>query len=81
MSRAEKLREKILSGTSDRNIRFHDLCKFVESLGFVCSSTATSHHVYSKDGVVEILNFQDNGGGAKPYQVKQARKIVEKYNL
>jgi len=81
MSKAEKLRDKILSGKSDRNIRFADLCKFVEALGFVCSSTATSHHVYSRPDVVEILNFQDDAGSAKPYQVKQARKIVEKYNL
>lgn len=33
------------------------------------------------DGVEELLNFQNVGGKAKPYQVKQLIKIIEKYNL
>jgi len=28
-----------------------------------------------------MLNFQNVGGKAKPYQVKQLIKIIEKYNL
>ncbi len=82
MSRGEKLRDKILSGKSDGNIRFLDLCKFVESLGFTCRPTGSSHHVYFKQGVIEILNLQDDGvGKAKKYQVKQIRAIVDKYKL
>jgi len=34
-----------------------------------------------KEGIKELLNFQNVGGKAKPYQVKQFLKIVEKYNL
>lgn len=34
-----------------------------------------------KEGVVELLNFQNVNGKAKPYQVKQFIKIIEKYNL
>jgi len=34
-----------------------------------------------RDGVDEILNFQDVEGKAKPYQVRQLIKIIEKYGL
>jgi hypothetical protein len=82
MSRGDKLREKILSGKSDGNIRFAEICKFVESIGFTCRPTDSSHHVYFKSGVVEIFNLQDDGGGkAKKYQIKQIRSVVEKYDL
>ena len=40
-----------------------------------------SHVVYEKDGVEEILTFQDHKGMAKPYQVKQMLAVIEKYRL
>jgi hypothetical protein len=40
-----------------------------------------SHRVYYRDGVREILNFQNEGGWAKAYQVRQFIKIIENYNL
>jgi hypothetical protein len=32
-------------------------------------------------GVEEILNLQPRGGKGKPYQVKQVRDVILKYNL
>ena len=40
-----------------------------------------SHHIYWKDGVVEILNLQPKGNKAKPNQVKQGRHVILKYQL
>ena len=40
-----------------------------------------SHHIYFKDGIIEILNFQPNGSEAKSYQVRQLRNIIRKYGL
>ena len=40
-----------------------------------------SHHIFSRDGVSEILNLQPRGGKAKPYQVKQVRSVILKYRL
>ena len=37
--------------------------------------------IYVRAGVKEMLNFQNVKGKAKPYQVKQLLKIVEKYEL
>ena len=35
----------------------------------------------SKDDVEEIINLQPAGNKAKPYQVKQVRNIILKYQL
>jgi hypothetical protein len=32
-------------------------------------------------GIAELLNFQEVNGQAKPYQVKQLVKLIEKYDL
>jgi predicted RNA binding protein YcfA (HicA-like mRNA interferase family) len=40
-----------------------------------------SHHIFTKEGVEEILNLQPKGRQAKPYQVRQVRRIVLKYHL
>lgn len=37
------------------------------------------HHIFSKDGIEEIINLQPKGAKAKPYQVKQVRNIILKY--
>jgi hypothetical protein len=72
---------KILSGTSDKNIRFDDLCKLLLSLGFT-ERIKGDHHIFTKPELVEIINLQPLGDGkAKPYQVKQARAIIVNYKL
>jgi hypothetical protein len=40
-----------------------------------------SHYIFSKDGIEEIVNIQEVNGKAKPYQVKQIREIIAKYDL
>ena len=80
MSRQERLLARILSGASDSNIGFTDLCGLLEALGFE-RRIRGSHHIFSKDGVVEILNLQPKGTDAKPYQVKQVRSVIVRYKL
>ena len=80
MGKLEKILAQILRGRSDQNIAFDDLIFLLESLGFE-KRIKGSHHVFSKDGVVEIINIQATSGKAKPYQVKQIRAIVVKYKL
>jgi hypothetical protein len=72
---------KILSGLSDKNIRFGDLRKNLISLGFT-ERIKSSHHIFTKENVAEIINVQPlNDGKAKAYQVKQVRNILLKYGL
>ncbi len=80
MGRLEKILDQILRGGGEQNIAFDDLLYLLESLGFE-KRIKGSHHVFSKDGIEEIVNIQPAGGKAKPYQVKQVRHIIVKYKL
>jgi predicted RNA binding protein YcfA (HicA-like mRNA interferase family) len=74
-----KILEKILAGSL--NISFRDFCRLVEAFGFGLSRVRGSHHIFSRPGVPELINIQDVGGKAKPYQIRQFLKLVEEYNL
>jgi virulence-associated protein VapD len=80
MGKLEKTLWQILSGNSDQNVAFNDLIYVLESLGFQ-KRIKGSHHLFSKDGVEEIINIQSVDGKAKPYQVKQVRAVIVKYQL
>lgn len=64
-----------------KNVRFERLCMIAKAFGFKFRGGKGSHRIYVKEGIEEMLNFQNVGGKAKPYQVKQFIKIIEKYNL
>ena len=40
-----------------------------------------SHHVYRKRGIPEKMNLQRDDGNAKPYQVRQFRRLALKYQM
>jgi len=80
MGKFEKLILKILSGQSDANIPFDDLCKLLQGLGFVMRIRG-SHHIFRKEGVEEKINLQQEGSKAKPYQVRQVRFVILKNHL
>jgi hypothetical protein len=80
VTRFEKLLTRILRGTSDRNIAFADLCLVLFQLGFE-ERVRGDHHIFTKDGVAEILNLRPQGTLAKPYQVRQVRGVIVKYKL
>lgn len=80
MSKFEKLLQKILSGSSDKNISFTDLRKLLLDLEFN-ERIKGSHHIYYKNGIEEIINIQPLESKAKAYQVQQVRDIIIKYKL
>ena len=80
VSQYEKLLLSILSGTKDKGVLFTDLRAVLDRLGFQCRIKG-DHFIYTKDGVEEIINIQPVGNKAKPYQVKQVRNIILKYQL
>ncbi len=80
MSKIGKLLIKLLRGTSDANFSFDELRNLLLTLGFD-ERISSSHHIFSKDGIEEIINIQPKQGKAKPYQVKQVRNLVTKYKL
>lgn len=80
MSKASKTLTRILQGNADADIRFGDVVTVLRRLGFA-ERVRGDHHIFTRDGVVEILNLQPRGGKAKAYQVKQLRQIITDYEL
>ncbi len=80
MGKYEKLLSRILHGSSDANIPFNDLRQLLINLGFA-ERTRGSHHLFRKRGVEEKINLQREGDKAKPYQVRQVRKVILRYHL
>ena len=80
MSQKDKLYKSVMSGMQDKNIIFTDLCKLFDIMEFEGRING-SHHIYYREDIPEILNFQPDGNMAKPYQVKQARNFIKKYDL
>ena len=75
MSRPAKTLDKVFRGYADANLAFADLVGMLKSLGFD-ERVKGEHHIFTRDGVAEILNLQPRGGKAKPYQVKQVREVI-----
>jgi len=68
--------------TSQTNVRFGDLVRLTEALGFLHDRTTGSHHVFiHRQHTTAQLNLQPDGSQAKPYQVRQLVKLIEEYNL
>ncbi len=80
MSGPRKTLRQVLRGTADANIGFDDLRGLLLSLGFD-ERIRGGHHIFTRLDVVEIINLQPKGGKAKPYQVKQVRRLILDYKL
>ena len=79
MNRKKLLRR--LTRGAVQNVAFSDMAALVRGFGFVQVRTAGSHHIWVHPSLPEILNLQDVGGRAKPYQIRQFLRLVERYNL
>ncbi len=76
-------KEKLLSKAkkSATNYKFNDLVKLAELCGFEVSRKKGSHVMMKHKAHNLFMNFQDENGDAKPYQVKQLLKDIDEYNL
>lgn len=75
----KKLLQKLLS--SSKNIKFGEVTIVAEAVGFRLDRVKGSHHIFIHEQIPEIVNLQKVKGEAKPYQVRQLVKMIEKYNL
>ncbi len=74
-----KTLQKILSGS--RNIRFKEMTALAEAFGFHLARIQGSHHIFVHPEIPELVNLQQVKGEAKPYQIRQFLKLVERYDL
>lgn len=75
----KKLLAKIASGS--KNISFNEMVTLIEAFGFRLSRVNGSHHIFVHPEVPELVNLQEIGGKAKPYQIRQFLRLVELYDL
>ncbi len=80
MGKYSRLWIKILSGRSDSNIRFADLCQLLREMGFE-ERIKGDHHIFTRNDVEEIINIQPRKSKAKAYQVRQVRNLLVKYKI
>ncbi|MCG2766839.1 MAG: type II toxin-antitoxin system HicA family toxin [Anaerolineae bacterium] len=74
-----KLLQKAIS--SPKNVRFDEMATLMDAFGFRLSRVKGSHHIFVHPEVRELVNLQNVGGKAKPYQIRQFLRLVERYNL
>jgi len=63
------------------HVRFADLQRLAEACGFELERVAGSHHIYVHAAIDVVLNLQEIRGQAKPYQVRQFLRVIERYDL
>ena len=80
MSKYEKLYQYIVTRKSDANVQFDALCMLLKKLGFI-ERIKGDHHIFTREDIEEILNIQPKEGKGKPYQIKQIRDIILKYQI
>ena len=80
MSKHEKLMDRLRDPRRDASWSFEELCQLLQKLGFEMR-IAGSHHFFRKSGGTEAINLQPLAGKAKPYQVRQARRVLESSQL
>jgi predicted RNA binding protein YcfA (HicA-like mRNA interferase family) len=77
-------RRKLLKRLSEgqlKNVAFGDMINMVEGFGFQLARVSGSHHIFTNPGITELVNLQEVKGEAKPYQIRQFLRLVERYNL
>jgi predicted RNA binding protein YcfA (HicA-like mRNA interferase family) len=72
---------KRLSEGALNNVAFNDLRNLVEGFGFVLARVSGSHHIFTHPDIPELVNLQNVRGEAKPYQIRQFLRLVERHNL
>ena len=74
-----KLLAKALAGS--KNMRFREVVALDRGLWISTVAVKGSHHIFVHPRTHELVNLQEVGGKAKPYQIRQLLEVVERYNL
>ncbi len=77
-------RKKLLARLSRghlQNVPFPDLVSLLAGFGFRLVRVQGSHHLFAHPRVPQLANLQEVRGEAKPYQIRQVLRLIERYNL
>jgi predicted RNA binding protein YcfA (HicA-like mRNA interferase family) len=64
-----------------QNVPFGDFISLVEGFGFKLLRVSGSHHIFGHPAIQEMVNLQEACGQAKPYQIRQFLRLIERYNI
>ncbi len=77
-----KLRKLFLKAmNAPQNLRFAELMTPAEAFGYRLDRVKGSHHILVHPQADRVLNAQEAGGKAKPYQVRQFLRDIEEFHL
>ena len=71
MKRLNEARENI------QGLRYANLCALAECFGWMFVRQSGSHALYKRKGSTLLMNFQEDRGKAKPYQVRQLLAAID----
>ena len=81
MSKRLKFLMQLVNPAQTSNLDFDALVNLLLFLGFD-QRVRGSHHIFTKPGLEEIINLQPAAGNTvKPYQAKQVRELIVRYEL
>ena len=80
MSRHDKLLAKVFSGNTDAAVRFDEMRALLTRFGFN-ERIRGSHHIFTRPGIEALIDLQPKQGKCKPYQVRQVRDVLTKFNI
>lgn len=84
MPSVQKIYHCIMEGTHDKNMKFRDLQRLLDALGFCQKESNGDHSLYNYPEIEELINIQPekrNHSKAKPYQVRQIREFIRKNDI
>ena len=79
MVKKQKLYQRLIN--SQKNVKFSDFVTIIIAFGFSFNRITGSHHIYDHPDVPQSVSIQPDKSQAKPYQIRQFLRLVEKYNL
>jgi len=70
-----------LARGATQNVPFADMIDLIEGFGFHLARSRGSHRIFVSPAIPELLNLQEVQGQAKPYQIRQFLRLVERHGL
>jgi predicted RNA binding protein YcfA (HicA-like mRNA interferase family) len=63
------------------NVDYDDFVRLIEAFGFRPLRIKGSHHIFGRDDLPDLINLQPRKGEAKPQQIREFLRRIEKYGL
>ena len=73
---ADKVLAKVLSGQSDRSLRYDELAALLRRLGFTERPGRGSHRIFDHPAVAKSVTLVQKRGNVSAYHVRDVREAI-----